>query len=131
MDHGQLAFGTWKSVSTWMMMMLTRVKVRVGPSQGEALQALGGPSGQGHGGWAHIEISESHLEVCVKGFADLVLKTRCGQFGSLDLKTTSDRFIDLCLKTKEWQINEHMVACRSLHRGETKSRRHQVCWIDE
>ena len=58
MDHGQLAFGTWKSVSTWMMTTLTRVKVRVGPSQGEALQALGGPSGQGHGGWCRVEMAD-------------------------------------------------------------------------
>ena len=91
MDQGCRAPGTVTSESTCEMVIKTvliKVKVRVGPSQGEALQALGGPSGQGYGGWAHIEISESHLEVCVKGFDDLVLKTRCGQFGSLDLKTT-------------------------------------------
>ena len=55
--------------------------------------------------------------MCVKGFDDLVLKTRCGQFGSLDLKTTSDRFIDLCLKTKEWQIDKHIGMSKLPSRG--------------
>ena len=59
MDHGWLVSGIWKSKSTGVMKAtLTRVKVRVGPSQGEALQALGGPSGQGHGGWCRVEMAD-------------------------------------------------------------------------
>lgn len=39
-----------------MKTMLTRVKTRVGPSQGKALQVLGGPLGGGHKG--HMSTSE-------------------------------------------------------------------------
>ena len=46
MDQGCRAPGTVTSESTCEMVIKTvliKVKVRVGPSQGEALQALGGP----------------------------------------------------------------------------------------
>jgi hypothetical protein len=39
-----------------------------------------------------IDISESHLVGCARGFVGLVLKTRHVQFGGLGLKTTSRRF---------------------------------------
>jgi len=37
----------------------------------------------------------------------------------------------LGLKTVEWRIGGHMVASQSLRRGEAKSRRRQVRWINE
>jgi len=47
-----------------MKMASTGVKDGVGRSLGEALRALGGLVGQGHEGWARIDIGESLLARC-------------------------------------------------------------------
>ena len=64
-DHGRLASDTVKRNSIWVMKMAsTGVKDGVGRSLGEALRALGGLLGQGHEGWARIDIGESLLARC-------------------------------------------------------------------
>ena len=73
-----------------------------------------------------IDIGESHLAGCARGFAGLLLKTKRGRFGGLCVKTMSGGFDRFGPQNQEWRVRGHVVPSRSLRQGEAKSCRHWV-----
>jgi hypothetical protein len=109
--------------------LVNRSEDGIGPSQGKMSWALGGPLGRGHGGWTHINIGESRLASHAWWFAGLVLITGDGRFCWFGLETIGSGFAQFESQNWKWQINEHVL--KLARQGEEKSRRYQVCLIDE